>query len=252
MSKMLTAKDVQELLDVDRSTIYRMAESGRLPSIKVGRQWRFPAEQVEAWLIAQSAPMVSSVSPDNGDDDDLLNKLPVTCVQLIQDTFAKALGVMVIITDMDGRPATQLSNPCGLFEALSNTPTLWQRCIDHWRDMAVDLSLDPRFEEGYLGLLCSRAYIRVGATLQGMVFVGGIAPDNWPPPPEKIREIAADLDVDFSLFTDHVEDVYMLDETEQAHILSLIQPVADVVSHILHERVVLMRKLDQIATITAV
>ncbi len=252
MGKMLTAKDVQELLDVDRSTIYRMAESGRLPSIKVGRQWRFPADQVEEWLVAQSAPVVSPLSLNNRDDDDLLSKLPVECVQLIQDTFAKALGVMVIITDMDGRPVTELSNPCGLFEALSNTPVLWQRCIDHWRDMAVDLSLEPRFEEGYLGLLCSRAYIRIGATLQGMVFVGGIAPDDWPPSPEKIREIAADLDVDFSLFTNHVEDIYMMDEAEQAHVLSLIQPVADVVSHILNERIVLMRKLDQISRITAV
>ncbi|HFQ94659.1 MAG TPA: helix-turn-helix domain-containing protein, partial [Anaerolineae bacterium] len=155
MGKMLTAKDVQELLDVDRSTIYRMAESGRLPSIKVGRQWRFPADQVEEWLVAQSAPVVSPLTLNSRDDDELLNKLPVECVQLIQDTFAKALGVMVIITDMDGRPVTDLSNPCGLFEALSNTPALWQRCIDHWRDMAVDLSLEPRFEEGYLGLLCS-------------------------------------------------------------------------------------------------
>lgn len=38
----LTARDVQDLIRVDRSTIYRMAESGRLPAIKVGRQWRFP------------------------------------------------------------------------------------------------------------------------------------------------------------------------------------------------------------------
>ena len=48
----LTARDVQELIRVDRSTIYRMAESGRLPAIKVGRQWRFPADAVHAWLAA--------------------------------------------------------------------------------------------------------------------------------------------------------------------------------------------------------
>jgi ligand-binding sensor protein len=229
-----------------------MADSGRLPSIKVGRQWRFPADQVEEWLAAQSVPVVSPLSLNNRDDDDLLSKLPVECVQLIQDTFAKALGVMVIITDMDGRPVTELSNPCGLFEALSNTPALWQRCIDHWRDMAVGLSLEPRFDEGYLGLLCSRAYIRTGSVLSGMVFIGGIAPDNWPPSPEKMREIAADLDVDFTLFTNHVEDVYRMNEIKQAHVLSLIQPIADVVSHILNERIVLMRKLDQIGRITAV
>ncbi len=44
MTEMLTAKDVQELLQVDRSTVYRMAETGKLPCIKVGKQWRFPAD----------------------------------------------------------------------------------------------------------------------------------------------------------------------------------------------------------------
>ena len=39
----LTTQDVQQLIRVDKSTIYRMAESGRIPAIKVGRQWRFPA-----------------------------------------------------------------------------------------------------------------------------------------------------------------------------------------------------------------
>ena len=47
MSEMLTAKDMQALLHVDRSTIYRMAESGRLPAIKVGRQWRLAGKPAE-------------------------------------------------------------------------------------------------------------------------------------------------------------------------------------------------------------
>lgn len=252
MGKMLSAKDVQEILDVDRSTVYRMAEAGRLPALKVGRQWRFPAEQMEAWLVAKSATAVSPLSLSHTEEAALFDNIPLECVQMIQDTFAKALGVMIIITDMDGRPVTELSNPCGLFEALSNTPALWQRCIDHWRGMAVGLSLEPRFEEGYLGLLCSRAYIRTGTTLSGMVFVGGMAPGNWPPPGEKIEEIAADLDVDLALFASHVAEVYTLDEAEQAHVLTLIQPIADVISHILNERVVLLQKLERVAAATAV
>ncbi len=53
MADMLTAKDVQDLLQVDRSTVYRMAEAGRLPAIKVGKQWRFPAAQIEEWMTTQ-------------------------------------------------------------------------------------------------------------------------------------------------------------------------------------------------------
>jgi len=45
---LLTADEVQQLLDIDRSTIYRMAGDGRLPAVKIGRQWRFPADRIAA------------------------------------------------------------------------------------------------------------------------------------------------------------------------------------------------------------
>ena len=50
---MLTAREIQDLFQVDRSTVYRMAEDGRLPAIKIGKQWRFPAEQINNWFQAQ-------------------------------------------------------------------------------------------------------------------------------------------------------------------------------------------------------
>ena len=47
------------MINVDLSTVYRMAEDGRLPAIKVGRQWRFPADRVAELLgvsPARTAP----------------------------------------------------------------------------------------------------------------------------------------------------------------------------------------------------
>jgi excisionase family DNA binding protein len=49
---LLTAAAVGRLLGVDASTVYRMAGDGRLPALRVGRQWRFAAEQVRAALAA--------------------------------------------------------------------------------------------------------------------------------------------------------------------------------------------------------
>src|SRR3989304_7971 len=51
----LTTRDLQDLIRVDKSTIYRMAEDGRIPAVKIGRQWRFPADKVEAWLHGEAA-----------------------------------------------------------------------------------------------------------------------------------------------------------------------------------------------------
>ncbi len=53
---LLTALEVQQLLHIDRSTVYRMAEDGRLPAIRVGRSWRFPADRIEAMLAAATPP----------------------------------------------------------------------------------------------------------------------------------------------------------------------------------------------------
>ncbi|MDH3251066.1 MAG: helix-turn-helix domain-containing protein, partial [Acidimicrobiia bacterium] len=62
---MLTTKDLQQLLHVDRSTIYRMAESGQLPAMKVGRQWRFPADRIDRWLEDRNMrPAGNEPAPD--------------------------------------------------------------------------------------------------------------------------------------------------------------------------------------------
>ncbi|NIO07067.1 MAG: helix-turn-helix domain-containing protein, partial [Deltaproteobacteria bacterium] len=95
MTEMLTAKEMQDLLQVDRSTIYRMAEAGQLPAVKVGKQWRFPSHLVESWLKNQTA---ATTSPANQDlqglqtsghlpvsNGDFASMLPLDCVQLIQD-----------------------------------------------------------------------------------------------------------------------------------------------------------------------
>ena len=67
---LLTAQQVQQMLEVDRSTIYRMAEDGRLPAIKVGRQWRFPAESIAELLTRRAG--VPSPCPGSG-------TTPTTC-----------------------------------------------------------------------------------------------------------------------------------------------------------------------------
>ena len=136
MTDMLTAKDMQTLLQVDRSTIYRMAEQGRLPAIKIGKQWRFPNDQIELWLNKKkpSPPVQPKPEPVSEKLSDLL---PLDCVQLIQNTFADTLGVMLFVTDMDGNPITEVSNPCGLFSAISDVPHALQKCIDGWQQLAT-------------------------------------------------------------------------------------------------------------------
>lgn len=257
MSEMLTAKEVQDLLQVDRSTVYRMAEAGKLPAIKVGKQWRFPEPQIEQWMHAQTAvansmPGLPSPGAFRTEDasGDLATLLPRDCVQLIQDSYADLLGVMLVITDMDGNPITEVSNPCGLFEAISDQPHAVQKCIDSWHDLATMLSLEPQFKRSHLGLYCARALIRVGTELKGMVVAGCIAPEAWPPDATAVVEMAASFDVSTAVLTAQLESVHRLSRAERENVLTFISRIADIVSHIVDERKQLVGRLERIAQLT--
>ena len=52
-SKLLTFDEVKKYLRVSSSTLYRMAQAGKIPASKVGRAWRFKKEKIDAWLDKQ-------------------------------------------------------------------------------------------------------------------------------------------------------------------------------------------------------
>lgn len=250
MADLLTTKELQTILQVDRTTIYRMAEQGRLPAVRVGGQWRFPRQQIEAWLQRQSAAIDPTIERAGAANGEIHQLFPLECVQLIQDSFADALGVMILVTDLNGNPITQPSKPCGLYVAAETSPVGRQRCLDLWIRLANEPSLAPRFQESHLGLLCARGLIRAGSEIKAMLVMGGIAPQHWPPGPEQIDRIAADLALSPDLVRAHIEEVHRLDPAEQARILPFVQRIADIFAHIASERQQLFGKLQRISEIS--
>lgn len=251
MTDLLTTKELQAILSVDRTTIYRMAESGRLPAVKVGGQWRFPRQQIDGWLrqrISTPAP----VQPVAGAwvDGPTADLFPLECVQLIQDSFADALGVMILATDLAGQTITRSSNPCGLFTVAETSSVAHQRCLELWAQIASEPSLTPHFVESHLGLLCARGLIRVGSEIKAMLVVGGIAPEHWPPSMAEIERIATDLDLSSDLLIEHIDQVHHLDALSQARVLPFVQRIADIFAHIAQERLDLSSRLQRIAEIS--
>jgi excisionase family DNA binding protein len=248
---MLTTKDLQQLLHVDRSTIYRMAEAGQLPAMKVGRQWRFPADRINRWLEDRNMrPAANHASPDPILSGSPLNGLlPTEYITSIGGLFGEMLGVMVVVTDMDGEPLAPPSNQCGLFRLVNEQPGAVQQCVAGWRELAHDLDMAPRFAPSHLGLLCARSYVRVGAELRGIILVGGIAPATWPPAEPEVEQIAAEFGVDADLIRDHLEDVYHLDDAGRERVLTLLPRLARFLSEVTNERKQLLSKLDAIAAL---
>jgi len=46
----LKVEDVARCFHVNTTTIYRLAQQGKLPAFKVGGQWRFDEKMLESWV----------------------------------------------------------------------------------------------------------------------------------------------------------------------------------------------------------
>lgn len=49
----LTTEEVLDYLQVNLRTVYRLIKAGKIPAVRVGRQWRFRRRDLDAWLEAQ-------------------------------------------------------------------------------------------------------------------------------------------------------------------------------------------------------
>jgi excisionase family DNA binding protein len=228
---LLTTKDLQELIHVDKSTIYRMAEDGRLPAIKVGRQWRFPADQV-AELLGDGVAVIRQ--PLDAGRERLSQLIDHDTAQTIADLVAELFGVMAIVTDMDGTPLTSVANPCGFFDAIQHRPAAVERCVAGWRELGDATGLGVRLMPSHLGFLCARSFVRAGSDLVGMLIVGGITPEEWPPQAARLAAVAADLGVDVETLAEHATETHELDEDEQARLVGLLPKFTDLISNLAH------------------
>jgi len=56
--EIMTVKQVAEYLQMDEHTIYKLARSGQIPSIKIAGQWRFKKEVIDKWISDESLERV--------------------------------------------------------------------------------------------------------------------------------------------------------------------------------------------------
>ena len=53
-SDLLTTGELADFLRVNRSTICRLAGRGELPAFRIGSDWRFSRQRIEAWLKSRN------------------------------------------------------------------------------------------------------------------------------------------------------------------------------------------------------
>jgi excisionase family DNA binding protein len=56
LEKLLHAKEVAELLGETEQWVYRQAKTKKMPSIKLGKYWKFSPLQLQKWLERKHTP----------------------------------------------------------------------------------------------------------------------------------------------------------------------------------------------------
>jgi len=113
----LTTEEVLEYLQVNLRTVYRLIKAGKIPAVRVGRQWRFRKSDIDAWLDSQHSRPPASPAKDSHPDPASVPAHHVTNARprilvvddepSIRDLLAKTLALAEYDVDVaaDGRAA---------------------------------------------------------------------------------------------------------------------------------------------------
>jgi excisionase family DNA binding protein len=91
----LTTEEVLEYLQVNLRTVYRLIKAGKIPAVRVGRQWRFRKRDIDAWLDSQRSRTsdAGAAVPAAAQRDGRQRVLVVDDEASIRDLLAKTLAL---------------------------------------------------------------------------------------------------------------------------------------------------------------
>lgn len=244
METFLTTKQVQDLFKIDRITVYRMLQDGRLKGVKIGNQWRFPQREVERLL--SGGPLEIAVS----EDKDAV--FPIHCVQTIQNLFTSVSQCSALIIDQDGEQVTQISQPGPVCELLLTTEAGRELCQKTWQRIGKLSSgrseiFTCHAGVKYFGSVILNQNKKQGVFLAGEFYLGNSDSDQEE---EILKQTARECGIDEQAMIKAASKVRRLSPEEQKHLSYQPEAAATAVESILSERTSFMERLQQIANLT--
>ena len=249
MDNLLTAKQVQELLNVDRTTIYRMLKDGRLTGVKVGQHWRFSSSEVNDLLAGTVTVRTNEQQPPS-----LEKALPLHCIQPVQDVFAEIAEVGAVTTDKGGNPVTHISNSCDFCKLILGSDEGRTACMESWRKLVSQEDASPEFTTCHAGLQYARARIEVQGELIAILVAGQFYVDAPEADEEnqRIEALAQKYHISESLLKAASQQISTLNERKTQQISGWLERVAHTFEDISSERVNLIGRLRQIAEMSVI
>jgi len=54
VQKLMTIKEVADYLRLSKVTVYKMTRQGKIPALKIGKQWRYNKSEIDSWVKQKS------------------------------------------------------------------------------------------------------------------------------------------------------------------------------------------------------
>ena len=255
--KLLTTRELQDLLQLDRVTIYRMVKDGEVPALRVGGQWRFSAEAIDSWL--KTSQDEQSPKPGRGEAATdleslpLVDLVPIGTLQTIQNQFAELIGVAAFITDLEGQPLAPCSRCSRFCRLIHSRPEGMAACQASWRSISLLDEEGAEIHVCHAGIQYASAPISVSGQRFGMVTAGQFLTEAPDPEAFRARALAtgARIGVDGEQLAMAMDSLELVSHDKALQITNLLQTIANAISSIGYQSYLARQTLAQIAELTA-
>jgi excisionase family DNA binding protein len=247
MDDFLTARQVQDILKVDRITIYRMINDGRLTGTKIGQQWRFPSADIESLLNGTKLGDETARSADD-------SGLPVHCLQTIQDLFSAVSEYPAAMFNMQGKPITETSMVFGYCRLVCGTSVGEKACQASREKFIQQAREGERRFTCHAGLHYAGTLVSVGLEPIGLFLVGGFRREGTYPDfgDESFAHLTQSAGTSIQVIQAAYESVSKLPFELETKLDSWAAATAQAFESILHERSAFARRLQKIADLTQI
>ncbi len=248
MTELLTTKQLQDLLKIDRVTVYRMLNSGRLRGVKIGNQWRFPQSEIDR-LLGESPP--DTLTEDV--PSEVLTDFPSECVSKVQDIFAGILGIGAVTVTLQGELLTEVTFCNPFCRMMISSPTGKKACQESWRKMTQKTGKQPPFMTCHAGLNYLRAPIVFDEKPTAWLIAGQFVVQSAErSQEERIRLIAEKHGLSANEVAAAASKIPVLKQSQLSQVQEWTPKVAATVQSILCERSGFMDRLQQISELSAI
>lgn len=247
MNDLLTVRQVQEVLKVDRITIYRMVQDGRLNGVKIGKQWRFSESEISN-LFSGITPV--DITMENGSQA----QFPSHCIQLVQDVVCDLSDISCLMVDYQGNMVTEISRMNPFCKMVQSSPAGRVSCENCWKDISLKSAEGEMASICHAGLMYRTSPIQedgrtIAYLLAGQFMLSSV--DNWYAE-NFIEEQANKINLEAGSLLKAAATVPVYNPEKLKILDDWPVKITRVLEGIMEERTILLKRLRRIAEISAV